>query len=48
MILIETHELVPRAEVGALVQQCIAAGARFVFVTQNPDRESCTVRVQRD
>jgi hypothetical protein len=48
MILIETHENVPLAEVGALVQQCIADGAKNVFVTRNPDGRTFTVRVQPD
>ena len=48
MILMQTHDSVPRAEVGAFVQQCISEGAVIVVVTQNPDRLTCTVSVQRD
>ena len=48
MILMETHEQVPLAEVGAFVQRCLAEGARIVVVTQNFDGLSCSVSVQRD
>jgi len=48
MILMETHERVPLAEVGGFVQQCLAEGARIVVVTQNADGLSCSVSVQRD
>lgn len=48
MILIKTHENVPLTEVGAFVQQCVAGGAKNVFVTRNPDGRTCTVRVQPD
>jgi hypothetical protein len=48
MILMETHDRVPQAEVGTFVQQCISAGAVIVVVTQNPDQLTCTISVQRD
>ena len=43
----ETHDNVPRDEVGALVQQCMSAGAVIVVVTQNSGNRTCTVSVQR-
>ena len=43
MILMETHESVPKAEVGALVQRCLTEGAILVVVTNNRDGRTCTV-----
>lgn len=48
MILMQTHDSVPKSEVGTFVQQCINEGAVIVVVTQNPDGRTCTVSVQRE
>lgn len=48
MFLMDRHENIPSAEVGAFVQRCIDAGATIVVVTRNADGRSCTVSVQRD
>ncbi len=48
MFLMDRHENIPSAEVGAFVQRCIDAGATIVVVTRNSDGRSCTVSVQRD
>jgi len=48
MILMKTHESVPKAEVGEFVQRCIDENAAIVVVTNNPDGKTCTVCVQRE
>jgi hypothetical protein len=48
MILMKTYDSIPRQEVGAFVQKCVAEGAVIVVVTQNPDGRTCTVSVQKD
>lgn len=48
MVLLETHEEVPRAEVGAFIQQRLDEGAIVFVVTANPDGLTCRVCVQRD
>jgi hypothetical protein len=47
MILMETHDSIPRGEAGKFVQQCLDEGALFVVVTPNLDGRTCTVSVQR-
>lgn len=48
MIMMETNDRIPQAEVGRFVQQCLDQGARIVVVTPNPDRLTCSVCVQRE
>jgi len=48
MILMETHESIPRLETGAFIQQCLHEGAVIIVVTPNPDGRTCTVSVQRE
>ena len=48
MILMTTHDHVPRSELGAFVQQCIEKGAIVIVVTKNPDGLTCTVSVQQE
>ena len=48
MIFMETHDQVPNPDVGAFVQQCLAAGAILVVVTKNSDGRTCTISVQRE
>lgn len=48
MVLLESHEKVLRAEVGAFVQKCVNEGAIVLVVTLNPDGLTCRVCVQRD
>lgn len=47
MILMETHDNIPLAEAGTLVQRCLNEGALFVVVTSNVDGCTCTVSIQR-
>ena len=47
-VVMESHDSVPRGEVGFFVQECVKAGAVIVVVTQNPDNRTCTISVQRD
>jgi len=44
---LETHDSVPRNDVGFLVQECVKSGAWIVVVTQNPDKRACTVSPQQ-
>jgi hypothetical protein len=46
-MVMETHDSVPLGEVGFFVQECTKSGALIVVVTQNPDKRTCTVTVQR-
>ena len=48
MILLETHERVPRSDTADFVQRCLDEGAVVVVVTPNSDGCTCTVSVQRD
>ena len=48
MILMKTHDSIPREKVGAFVQQCLTEGALIVVVTKNPDGRTCTVSVQKE
>ena len=48
MILMETHDSIPRSETGAFIQQCLHEGAVIIVVTSNPDGRTCTVSVQRE
>jgi hypothetical protein len=43
---VQTYDDVPKAEVGANVQDYIDAGAKKVTVTPNPDGKTCTVEVK--
>ena len=47
-LLLERHENIALADVGAFVQRLISAGARLVVVTILPDGLHCTVSVQRE
>ena len=48
MFLMERHENIPVAELGAFVQRCLECGATIVVVTREADGQRCTVSVQRD
>jgi hypothetical protein len=48
MFLMDRHENIPVAELGAFVQRCLDQGATIVVVTRNTDGVTCTVSVQRE
>jgi hypothetical protein len=48
MFLMERHENIPLAAVGAFVQRYLDSEATIIVVTRNSDGRTCTVSVQRD